>query len=193
MENQMPENAPAEFEPQSADGAPAPQSAEDGPDQAQRIAAAITALDAAGRRGANWYFWVAGLSLVNSLILLSGGDTFFVIGLGVTLLADVIASQVAQQSPDIATTVKVIAFGFDLLVALFVAGFGWLSRKRILAVFGIGMFLYLLDGLLFVLFQDWMSAGFHAFALFCMWKGLSAYRQLGALERALQAAQISMP
>ena len=158
-----------------------------GSDDRQRLAAAILALHQGGQRGANWFFWVSGLSLVNSVILLTGGQTFFVIGLGVTLVADAIATGVAQQNPEIATAVKVFAAGFDLLVALVVAAFGWLARKRFLAVFAVGMALYLLDGLfLFVLFQDWMSVAFHAFALFCMWKGFNAYRQLGALDRALQ-------
>lgn len=96
----------------------------------------------------------------------------------------------AQQNPNIANALKLTAFGFDLLVAAVVVLFGWLSRKRILSILVIGMCLYLLDGLLFVLFQDWLSVGFHAFALYCMWKGLSAYRKLGALERALQVAAI---
>ena len=155
-------------------------SAED--EQRARIAAAIVALEQGGQRGANWFFWVGGLSLVNSAIILSGGNTFFVIGLGVTLLADFVANGFAQQKPDIAMVVKGVAFGFDVFVALVVALFGWLSRKRIIPVFAIGMVLYLLDGLIFLLFQDWLSIAFHAFALFGMWKGIGAYRNLGRLE-----------
>ena len=42
----------------------------------------------------------------------------------------------------------------DIFVALVVFGFGWLAGKRYRAVFALGMGLYLLDGLLFVLFED---------------------------------------
>jgi hypothetical protein len=142
------------------------------------------ALQQRGQNGANWFFWIAALSLVNSVILLSGSTVHFVIGLGVTFMADLIAKAVGDNNPNAATLVKGAAFCFDLAVALVVVLFGWLARSRYQVMFAIGMFLYLLDGLVYVLVQDWMSVGFHAFALFCMWNGFTAYRQLNALERA---------
>ncbi len=145
----------------------------------------LLALDQRGRIGANWFYWVAGLSLVNSVVLQSGGHGYFVIGLGITVLVDTFTGEMAKQSPDIATTLKALALGFDVVAAAIVAGFGWLARNRYLAVYAIGMFLYLLDGLLFLLFQDWLSVGFHAFALFCMGSGFAAFRKLDAMERSL--------
>ena len=53
-------------------------------------------------------------------------------------------------------------------------------------VFALGMILYLLDGLIYVMFQDWMSVGFHAFVLFGMWNGFNAYRQMKAMKAALE-------
>jgi hypothetical protein len=158
----------------------------------QAVVARLQELRQRGRNGANWFFWVAGLSLVNSVIMLSGGDTYFVIGLGVTLIADAIAREVGQQQPDIAQIVKGVFFGFDVIVAVVVIGFGWLAVRRYQVVYALGMILYLLDGLLFVLAQDWFSAGFHAFALFCMWTGFSAYRQLNAAEQALQGYDLEV-
>jgi len=63
-------------------------------------------------------------------------------------------------------------------------GFGWLSARRYLALFGVGMALYLVDGLIFLLFQDWLSVAFHGYALFCMWSGFQAFRKLRVLELA---------
>lgn len=138
------------------------------------------------RGGSNWFYWIAGLSLVNSVvILLAGDDTYFVIGLGLTLIADTIAREVANQNVDIAQIVKAVVFGFDLIVALVIVAFGWVAGRGYRVVFGVGMFLYLLDGLLFVLAQDWFSVAFHAFALLCMWNGFRAYGQLNAVERVL--------
>jgi len=145
----------------------------------------LQTLEQSGRNGANWFYWVAALSLVNSVVLLSGGSSYFVIGMGITLVVDVVTAGIAKESPDISTILKVFAFGFDMVVALIVVGFGWLARKGYLAVYALGMALYVLDGLLFVLFQDWMSVGFHAFVLFCMWSGFSAFRQSRAVERVL--------
>jgi hypothetical protein len=146
----------------------------------------LAQLDARGRSGADWFFWIAALSLINSVILLSGGDTHFVVGLGVTLVADVIAKSVAEQQPEIAGTAQVVAFVFDLLVAGVMCSFGWLSRRGVLPVFALGMFLYLLDGLIYVLIGDWLSVGFHAFVLFGMWSGFMAYRQMKTIKAGLE-------
>lgn len=135
------------------------------------------------RRGANWFYWIAALSLVNSVIMLMGGNVHFVIGLGVTAIIDAVASAIGEENADIATITKLGAFAMDLVVAGVVVLFGWLANRRITAIFALGMALYLMDGLIFVLFQDWMSVGFHAFALFCMWSGFSAVRELNRLER----------
>jgi hypothetical protein len=138
-----------------------------------------------GRSGADWFFWIAGLSLVNTVIAHAGGDVHFVVGLGVTFIVDILAAEMSKQQPDAKLVLMIVAVAFSILCSLMACLFGWLSRKRILVLFGIGMFLYLLDGLLFLLVQDWMSVAFHAFALFSMWGGFSAYRQLTAVEQHL--------
>ena len=147
-----------------------------------RVAAAALVLKQQGDAGANWFFWVAGLSLVNTIIAHSGGDRHFIVGLSFTAIVDAIAREVAQQEPDAATIATVIAIGFSCFVTLVATLFGWMSRKRWLAVFGIGMGIYLLDGLLYLLIGDIMSAGFHGFALWSMFAGFNAYRQLNKLE-----------
>ena len=40
------------------------------------------------KSGANWFYWIAGLSVVNSLIFAFGGHTSFIAGLGLTQLID---------------------------------------------------------------------------------------------------------
>lgn len=131
------------------------------------------------------FYWVGALSLVNSLILLSGGDTFFVIGLGFTLIIDVAATMIGKEASDVARIAMIIAFSLDVIVALIVVGFGWLSGKRYRVAFAVGMALYVLVGLLFVLVQSWMSVGFHAFALVNMWSGFRAFGELAAFEKAI--------
>jgi hypothetical protein len=155
-------------------------------DPLQSLRAELAQLHARGTSGAGWFFWIAALSMINSVILLSGGDTHFVVGLGVTLIADVVASGIADQNPEIGGVAKGIAFGFDLFVAAIVCLFGWLSRRPVLPIFVLGMFLYLLDGLIYVLAGEWMSVGFHAFVLLGMWNGFNAYRQMRAMKAALE-------
>jgi len=140
----------------------------------------------AGKSGANWLFWVAALSLVNSTITLFGGDTRFVVGLAVTTVADAVAKVTAEREPDIASVVMTVAIAFSLFVSGLFAGAGWLARKRFNFVFAFAMFVYLLDGALCLFFGDVMSAGFHAFALFCMWGGFNAFRKLRASEESVE-------
>lgn len=148
-------------------------------------------LDAKARQGANWFFWVAALSIVNSVISLSEGDRHFVIAMGLTQIVDGIAAAIAQQNAEISTMVRAVAFAISVATAGVAGLFGVLARKGFLAAFVVGMGLYLLDGLLFLLFQDWLSLGFHAFALFGMWHGFTATRSLKAFDEQVAFAGAS--
>ena len=125
--------------------------------------------------GADWFFWIAGLSLVNTFIMLAGGNLSFVVGLGITQLADIIANQFGGIT-------KFIALGFDLFVACVFAGFGLLARRKNNWAFITGMILYGLDGLLYLLAFDLLAIGFHVLALYCLFTGLKANNKLRAFE-----------
>lgn len=154
---------------------------------ANRIGELYAACLQAGNAGANWFFWIAGLSLVNTAMAHGGGDRHFIIGLSVTAIVDAIAQQIGKEHPQAASLAIGLAIGFSVCVAVVVILFGWLSRKRLLWVFGVGMGLYLLDGLAYLALGDFLSAGFHAYCLYSMSRGFTAYRQMTKLETALQA------
>src|SRR5438445_1155875 len=184
MTNPLPEDNPenlSEDLPANAEAGPT----ETGPVEDRSTASEMLSLHMQGRKGTNWFYWVAGLSLVNSAVILGGGSIFFVIGLGVTLMADSLAAAISQHHPEAVWIVKGAALTFDVFVAAILAGFGWLSARRYLAIFGVGMALYAMDGLIFIfLFPDWLSVAFHGYALFCMWSGFQAYRKLRVLAMA---------
>jgi hypothetical protein len=115
--------------------------------------------------GASWFWWIAGLSVVNSVMVHSGSDTNFVIGLGFTLLVDNIFKENL-----------VVALAIDALALASIAGFGFMSRKGHLWAFVTGIALYSLDAAIYLLFQDWMSVAFHGLALFYMIRGATALR-----------------
>ncbi|MBI1832296.1 MAG: hypothetical protein HYR84_12705 [Planctomycetes bacterium] len=146
----------------------------------------ILELQEQGQRGANWFFWVAGLSVVNSVTLHAGVSGYFVVGLGITLIVDGVAKGIGQQHADFDAGLKTFAIGFAIVAALCVSAFGWFARQGFVGVFAVGMALYLLDGLFFLALDDLMSAAFHVFALFWMWSGLSAFREAHDLESALR-------
>lgn len=125
--------------------------------------------------GANWFFWIAGLSLINSVLSVSGTEWAFIVGLGITQFIDAVFVAVAESAGD---GVKLVALFLDVVAAAVFVLFGVLSRQRHLWAFVTGMVLYSLDGLLFLLVQDWLSIGFHAFALLGIYGGLRASRAL---------------
>ncbi len=176
MTNPLPEDNPENLS--EAQAGPT----ETGPVEDRSTASEMLALHMQGRKGANWFYWVAGLSLVNTAIILSGGSIYFVVGLGVTMMADGLATLISQNHPNAVLAVKGIALTFDMFVALILVGFGWLSGRRYLAAFVLGMVLYLLDGLIWVVANDWLCVAFHGYALFCMWSGFQAFRKLRVLE-----------
>ena len=117
--------------------------------------------------GANWFFLIAGFSVVNSLIYLSGSKLTFLIGLGITQFIGGYASSTGSEMVPFAV---VLTF---LIAAVFVFC-GIFARKQQSWAFVTGMILYALDALLFIWVKDWLSLAFHAFALFVLFGGAAA-------------------
>jgi len=130
--------------------------------------------------GANWFYWIAGLSIVNSLIFLFGGNWSFFAGLGITQIIDVIVDQLTRGGDF--SVIRIIAFVFDLVIAgiFFLCGL-WANKFQTWA-FMTGMILYLLDGLLLLLIGAYLPAAFHAFALFMIFRGFLAARKLNVSQ-----------
>jgi hypothetical protein len=131
---------------------------------AQRTAAQL-------RSGASWFYWIAGLSLINSLLAFGGQSWRFIFGLGITQLLDALGGEIASGG-------KFIALVLDLVVAGVFVLLGVFSHKGHLWAFIVGMVLFALDGLVFLLIKDWLGIGIHAFVLYCLYRGFEACRQL---------------
>ncbi len=133
--------------------------------------------------GANWFFWIAGLSLVNSLVFWFDGSLNFIVGLGITQIVDGFTSAIAAELlPNVGTVIKVIGFILVLGIAGVFALFGVMGRKRHQWALITGMILYAFDGLIFLFVGDILSLGFHVFALLGVWRGLRALKKLIAVE-----------
>jgi hypothetical protein len=160
--------------------APAPGAASDLPPLAAPPAAvppgtnALTsALEGQLKSGASWFYWIAGLSVVNSVATLSGSGWGFVVGLGITQIFDHVAREAGSGAVAIAAVLDFLAAGVFVL-------FGVFAHKKHTWAFLVGMILYGLDGLIFLLIRSWFSLGFHVFALYCIFKGYQAMRQMKA-------------
>ena len=125
-------------------------------------------------RAARWFWWIAGLSLVNTLLIHSDSNTSFVIGLGFTMITDVLFKSV----PAVAFAIDAVALGFFFLMGFFaLRGHVW--------AFILGAIVYIGDALIYLRFQDFMPLAFHGLALFYIIKGAIALRT--ALKDAAEA------
>jgi|tagenome__1003787_1003787.scaffolds.fasta_scaffold20778014_2 hypothetical protein len=128
------------------------------------------------RVSANWFFWIAGLSLVNSIIMEMGGGIRFIVGLGITEFVDAL---IAKQP----TNVHAAGWIINIIVAGVFALFGKLGRDGNKPVFILGMVLYVADALLMANFQIWLGVAFHAYALYRIYQGLAAVNALHTLQQ----------
>ncbi len=126
--------------------------------------------------GSGWFFWIAALSLVNTAFAVMEGDRTFLVGLALTQIADAFAGlAVKDGAPE---ALRWAAVAFDAVVAGLFAGAGLLGRRRVKWAYLAGMALYVLDAVVCGVFELWSHLGFHALALFFLWRGFSALRQL---------------
>lgn len=140
------------------------------------------------RAGANWFFWIAGLSLVNSIVVALGKEWGFVVGLGTTQVIDAFGK--AAGGGAVGTGV---ALFLDLIVLAFVVLFGFLCRRGQVWAFALGMVLYGLDGIIFLVAGDWFGVGFHALVLVFIFGGMNALRKLKSIPPESPPESVATP
>jgi hypothetical protein len=128
------------------------------------------ALEDQRRRGGQWFYWIAGLSLINAVLAFSGQGWRFILGLGITQ----VVQELAEQSGGAGMKAGVVGLA---MIGFFAA----LGQRAILGnqwAFVLGMVLFGLDGCIFLLVYDWIGVAFHGFALVMIGKGYMAARRL---------------
>ena len=126
--------------------------------------------------GANWFYWVAILSVTNSLLVYFFGIRNTPIAFAFTQWID--GTTGAPTVEGLTPPLHLLGLIGDLLIAAAFAGFGYFARKGSDLAFVIGMFVYVIDTMLSIGLRDFWGFGFHLIALFFMFKGLLASRHL---------------
>ena len=136
------------------------------------------------RRFANGFFWIAGLSLINMITMATGSRVVFFLGLGVTQDFQLAA---LTMDDDVFTLIAYLVGGGATALFIFL---GLRARQIKRWPFILGMSLYALDSLIFLVDQEYISFGFHMFWLLFLSVGLKAVSPiLAARQRASQPAQ----
>jgi hypothetical protein len=142
--------------------------------------AAQAQITAALHKGANWLFLIGGLSVVNTVSLISGSQWLFLGGLGVTELAAAIAMQFGTRGQLIGLFVNLWATAFFVFLGVY-------ARKGQKWAFITGMALYAADALVVLLLQQWIMLLFHAFVFFRLYQGFSSSSELHAFDKRSSA------
>lgn len=130
---------------------------------------------------ASWFWWVAGLSLVNSAGAMLDSSYGMVLGLGITQLIDAVFLYGADgEAAQPTLAVRAVHLALVLGVAGVFVALGVFAKRHSAMAFVVGMALYLLDALVYVVASDWIGVGFHAFVLFMLWGGYSTLRAIQA-------------
>src|SRR6266436_5993788 len=130
------------------------------------------------RRGAGWFLTIGLLSGVNSLLQIFDAKIRFIFGLGITQVVDAVAHGMERG-----TMVVIVVDGLFILMLVLCSR--WAKTGSQGAFLG-GMIAYALDGILLLLFRMWLDAAVHAYALWMIWQGYSASRELAQLQQAAQ-------
>ncbi len=136
------------------------------------------------RGGGSWFFWIAGVSIVNAVVAITGGEWRFLFSL---TLSDMLTQGVAHmvEQGDIAEEAAAgwrIATGAISLFAVTVfVVLGVFARKGGVWAFVVGLVLYGMDAALTLFIGEWLNLAFHAWALVGLFSGVQAARKLRAL------------
>lgn len=131
------------------------------------------------RRGSGgaWFFWIGGASILNTILSAAGSQWGLAVGLGVTYLIDGFAQALSDtvRTPIYAVIIDVLVAGGFFLI-------GRAARNGKLGWYAVGIVLYFLDGLLFVLAVDVLGIAVHGIAIFGLISGWRAARSLKQIE-----------
>ena len=113
------------------------------------------------------FYWIAGLTVLNSIVVISGRSLRFAIGLGITAAIDVKAKQLGVAGAVLALLISGTIAGIFIVL-------GNLAGKRIRWAFLTGIVLYGFDGMICLAAGDILGAALHAYTIFVISRGMTA-------------------
>ena len=130
-------------------------------------------LQVAARNGANWFFWIAGLAVINSvtsLINVNGmpNYVFVLTGLlgGNTAIGIAVILGIGQWGP----AVNLIVQSFNFALAILFAIMGRLARKQQRWVFIVALAFFAVDSVMTMIYGDLIGLAIHGVALWACGK-----------------------
>jgi len=139
--------------------------------------------------GAGWFYYVAALSMITTILIVLNAGAGFYGSLTITYIVSAIGIGIGSIG-------SIIALGFSVIASGICALFGFLCNKRKNWAFIAGMVLYGLDGLLLLPlllvepFNSVVDIVIHIIALYFLFKGFKANKRLEELEKELNPLNV---
>ena len=131
------------------------------------------------QRGARWFLIIGVLSGMNALLQIFRLNVRFIFGLGITQVVDAAAHGTGLNG----TIIMVVVDGLFILMLILCSK--WAKTGSQGAFLG-GMIAYALDGVMLLIFTMFLDAAVHAYALWMIWQGYAASRELAQMQQAAQ-------
>jgi hypothetical protein len=128
------------------------------------------------RSSGKWFFWISILSLVNIVFLFSGVDKIFVLGMSLPFFINAIFQGIFSIPTVFGIIMNILFIGFFVLM-------GFLSINHYKTGFIIGLIIYFIDTLIFIVFMQWIPIAFHILALVMITRGLVSLIKLEKPEK----------
>lgn len=137
------------------------------------------------KNGANWFLWIAILSIANAFMLVLNLGWSFVFGLGITQIIDYLFFLVTEEIGfnfynTIGFIINTGICGIFILFSIF-------ANKKQKWAFIAGIILYSIDALLMLVLGDFLSVAFHGFVLYGVIKGMKAMKKLEQIETEINS------
>jgi len=118
------------------------------------------------KNGASWFYWIAGMSILNEIFYQTHTGWIFAIGLGITQVTNVIFQN------------NGVSFVATLILSGIFVFFGKMAHQGYRWAFITGMIFYILDAILFIMVKDYIGLGLHGLAIVGIYRGLRLHKQL---------------
>ncbi len=136
------------------------------------------------RNGAGWFYWIAGASIINSVILVCNGSLNFLLGLWITNVISALAAEwTKEEDPTIRMATLAFALAASVGISCLFIGLGYLASNGHGWAFVVGMIIYACDGIFFLLTGEILAIALHGFALYSLFMGLRAKWELDKLRQ----------
>lgn len=125
--------------------------------------------------GISWFYWITGLSLINTWVNIFDGWYSFIVGLGYTQFIDGLVLGFRDAGEPMIMTVF---FFLSILVSGFFAFSGYMTQLDRRGWYLAAMILYAIDALVYLYIGDYVGIGFHIFALVFIYRWYVAHRHI---------------